>query len=163
MLITFPAISWWNCSTFFLNRLESLARDTVLTRFVTSSGSMKKQAKPRAKPRVFIPNDKVKPGLFELSTYLIDGLSDRGVWNIGTINIEPLIDRLIPARCDLPTKEYEAHGLIAEFDNIPERHVNILNWTAESESQQSIALELVAAVDKQEGFHDNPAYENRAK
>ena len=123
---------------------------------------MKRKDRPRAKPGGFLPRYADKSERFEFSTYRIDGLGESEVWRIGAKHIEPRIRRVIPARCDLLAVDYIEQGLVLEFDNIPERHMNVVDWPSETEAQISLALELVSIVDEQGGFHDNPGYQRRS-
>lgn len=123
---------------------------------------MRKQERPRAKPGIFLPRYTEESGRLELSTYRIDDLRESNVWGLGTEHIEPKIGRVIPARCDLLAADYIEQGLVLEFDNIPERHVNVVDWPSEREACLAVALELVAVVDEHGGFRDNPGYKRRA-
>ena len=95
-------------------------------------------------------NSRVKPGAFlpnrerQTSVFLIRGLSEQEIWQIGEEHVSGPLDKRLRARADVIVSTVEEQGLRVDLDNIPPRHANIIGWPEEKSAQKLIALELAS-------------------
>ena len=110
----------------------------VLTRYViqTSKFSPSKQL---IKTSGFMPMWDSRIQAYALSTFVIDGLSDAEIWDMG---YQLFKNKLPKARGDMHVTSYEAVGFRADRDDTPPRHVSIIGWPDDRPGQLSKAQEL---------------------
>ena len=98
------------------------------------------------------PRPEPGTGRWALSTSRVDGLSEgqRKAFGQAWVWKNVSSDRDVKAYCALPVRSFERvrdGALRAHFDNVPPRHVNILDWPADEPAQLAIAQELCMLIE----------------
>ena len=109
---------------------------TSLARFIFEKGHFSGN---RVKPAAFTP-----PKSLELSGFLIDGLSETILWQIGD-DVAGRHSRRALARADLKREDIIEVGLMIRDDPTPhQRHLNVCGWPNGKDKIKSVAIELCA-------------------
>lgn len=95
--------------------------------------------KNRVKPRAFMPPADLKTSLFRTL-----GLSEDETWSLGEEFVARPQKLTLRGRGDLLVCDIAGTGLRVEPDEPPERHANIVGWSADKDKQRSVAQELAA-------------------
>lgn len=93
------------------------------------------------KPRAFMP-----PSDLKLSVFRTDGLSEEQIWEIGEKRVIQAMSqaKTLYGRADIKVASVLEVNLSVDPDNVPERHANIIGWSADKARRQSLAQELAA-------------------
>jgi hypothetical protein len=89
---------------------------------------------------VFMPREG-SAGRLELSTFLVDGLTEAELWDLGFEHYLPP-GRQLKGRADVATAEFLGQGLGFEPQPPPDRHGSFINWPSDDERILDIANHL---------------------
>jgi hypothetical protein len=107
-----------------------------LSRFIRTKNHIA-ETKNLIKQGAFLPaKDKT------LSVFKTENLKEDKIWGLADQFVSP--DKKIEFRADALAKIFKETGLILQFDNKPERHVNITGWPDDKHEQKDIALRLAS-------------------
>lgn len=79
----------------------------------------------------------------ETSVFIISGLTDDRIWNIG-VEVEEKRTQSLKGRADINSTSVIENGLKIVLQEPPPRHANITNWPSEKSKQKEIALKLAS-------------------
>lgn len=117
---------------------ESSERATC---FILSSNQFS-ATKQRIKYSAFLPS----PKHGNKSAFVIDGLSEPQVWELGLLRVAGPQNKVLYARGDLGRDQIILAGLSLHVDDTPARHAIIGSWPSEKDRQMEIAQELARAA-----------------
>ncbi len=110
----------------------------LVARFLTQKGHYSSE-KNIVKPSAFLPNRNR-----ETSVFGIDNLSHQEIISIGLNNISTQSGTAPKGRAEILTKEIYNAKLDIDYNDIPPRHCNIINWPEQKHSQKLKALILAS-------------------
>ena len=117
---------------------EPPAPEEKVARYIFSSKHFNATEK-RVKPAALLPPNPPQPR--ESSVFMVDGLSDAGIWDLG-VNCVESGRRKMKARADFTVGDVQTSELDVRIDNHPPRHANIVSWPAEKARQKILSLKL---------------------
>ena len=86
------------------------------------------------------------PRTGRLSVYMVQGLSEPEIWEIGNSVVAPVLHATILGRADVNSlRVYENHLRVQPSPQPHPRHADIVGWDLESTQTRLIALKLAAA------------------
>lgn len=110
-----------------------------LTRFIVSTSQFSRMSE-RVKPNVFMP-----PPDYRLSVFVVSGLAEATIWDLGVTHVTGPRSKALPARADIDVGVVRNERLNLDVDNVPLRHANVIDWPAEKSQQLIIATVLAEA------------------
>lgn len=105
-------------------------------------------AKNLVKPRAFLPVRDPETGVLETSATDTEGLDDAQTWahlEVHVADTRPPPSRM-HGRADFSHDAAVGAGIDLRYDEGEARHVGIVGWPNEKESQKAIAVELAGAA-----------------
>jgi len=112
----------------------------VLARYIVSKSQFSAENR-RVKHNAFMP-----PAGLHLSVFVISGLAEAIVWEIGAANVAGPQGKTLYARADVQVETVRMAKLRVEVDNNPVRHANIAGWPDEKSAQMLKATILAEAA-----------------
>lgn len=111
---------------------------SLISRFIRSSKQFS-ISNNRVKPSAFLPMYNQNSLRYETSVFFIDDLCEEQVWSLGYLHIG---DTIVKARADVEKNKMKPYKISVDFDNVPKRHANIVNWPEGKDEQKLIALQI---------------------
>ena len=108
-----------------------------LARYLLSTSQFS-VANRRVKPSAFMP-----PADGTLSVFVVSGLSEDVVWDLGRTEVGDPQGKPIQGRADVVVGVVRNPGLRLDVDNAPLRHANVIDWPPEK-SEQKLKAEILA-------------------
>jgi len=109
-----------------------------LTRFIFHKSYVR--ADNTVRGEAFLPNPKND----ETSVFIISGISDKEIWEIGDTKVAAHRSETLQGRADINENNILNNNLILSRDKPPERHANIIGWPKGKSERKLIALELAS-------------------
>lgn len=78
----------------------------------------------------------------ELSTFRIRGLDDEEIWRIGQKHVCNPQGKSLRGRADFSSSVLTSTDLVANADDIPPRHVNIVGWPEDKSARKLLAIDI---------------------
>ena len=109
----------------------------TFARFATENGRFKNHV---VKPKLFEPNRRLELSVFQVSGFSCNRIEDLGV---GVVKDHPKSTRLY-GWGEVNENVVLETGLQIDYDNIPPRHANIIDWPQDSAERKLIQISLAS-------------------
>ena len=117
---------------------ELISRD-LISRFIFDKKHFSAQ-RNEAKPKAFFP---ARDG--RTSVFLVAGLGEKEIWDIGVSFVAVLRQRELQARADLTEQDVSDVGLVVTPESSQHPlHANLEGWPREKEEKKGLAQDLAA-------------------
>lgn len=120
--------------------------DNTIGRYLTQRGQFSSE-RNRVKPRAFEPPLDRERLVHLLSVFVIDGLAETEIWELGDTYVGRPHGRDILATGELTAKDVRnVDSLELLRDDVPPRHAHIQGWPSGKDERKILAIELAAVA-----------------